>query len=44
MIEERLNGLAMMYVHRDIPGPPEAVVDGLRPRRFELVNPLTAND
>ena len=43
MMEERLNGLALMYVHRDIPSSPEAVVDEfarLRPRRLELVNPF----
>ena len=27
MLEERLNGLALMYVHRDIPCSPEEVVD-----------------
>ena len=27
MLEERVNGLAMMYVHRDIPCPVEAIVD-----------------
>ena len=43
MLEERLNGLALMYVHRDIPCSPEEVVDKfarLRPRRLELVNPF----
>ena len=43
MHEQRLNGLAMMYVHRDIPCPPEAVVNDfarLHPRRLELVNPF----
>ncbi len=42
MLEERLNGLAMMYVHRDIPCLPEAVVDEFarrQPRRLELTNP-----
>ena len=41
MLEERLNGLAMLYVHRDIPCPAEAVVDEFarrQPRRLELVN------
>ena len=41
MLEERLNGLALMYVHRYIACSPEAVVDvfaRLRPRRLELVN------
>ena len=43
MLEDRLNGLALMYVHRDIPCSAEAVVDEfarLRPRRLELVNPF----
>ena len=42
MLEERLNGLALMYVLRDIPCS-EAVVDEfgrLRPGRIELVNPF----
>lgn len=41
--EERLNGLAMLYVHRDIPCSPDAVVDEfarLQPRKLELVNPF----
>ncbi len=43
MLEERLNGLAMMYIHRDIPCPTEAVVDEFarrQPRRLELNNPF----
>ena len=43
MVEERLNGLAMLYVHRDIPCSPDAVVSEfarLQPRRLELVNPF----
>lgn len=43
VLEERLNGLAMMYIHRDIPCPAEAVVDEfacLHPRRLEMVNPF----
>ena len=43
MLEDRLNGLAMMYVHRDIPCPPEAVVYEFarrQPRRLKLVNPF----
>ena len=41
MAEERLNGLAMLYVHRDIPYPPDAVVNEfahLQPRKLEPVN------
>ena len=41
MLEERLNGLAMLYVHRDIPCPVQAVVDEFarrQPRRLELIN------
>ena len=39
--EDRLNGLAMLYVHRDIPCPIETVVDDFacaQPRRLELSN------
>ena len=43
MLEERHNGLAMMYVNRDIPCPAEAEVDKLarrQRRRLDLVNPF----
>ena len=43
MLEEYLNGLALMYVHRDTPCSAEAVVDEfarLRPRRLKLANPF----
>ena len=43
MLQERLNGLAMLYVHRDIGCPPEMVVDAFarqHPRRLCLVNPF----
>ena len=43
LLEDRLNGLAMMYVHRDIPCPAEAEVDEFaccRPSGLELVNPF----
>ena len=46
MAEERLNGLAMLYVHRDIPYPPDAVVNEfahLQPRKLEPVNPFSDN-
>ena len=41
--EDRLNGLAMLYVHRDIPCPIQTVVDEFaraQPRRLELSNPF----
>ena len=41
MLEERLNGLALLYVHRDIDCPPEMVVDAFarqQPRRLSLVD------
>ena len=47
MTEERLNGLAMLYVHRDIPCSPDAVVDEfarMQPRKLELVNPFIDQD
>ena len=47
MQEERLNGLAMLYIHRDIPCSAEAVVDEFarrHPRRIQLVNPFTMED
>ena len=47
MQEERLNGLAMLYVHRDIPCRAETVVDEFaqhHPRRTQLVNPFTMED
>lgn len=43
MSEERLNGLAMMHVHRDIPYLPDEVISEFsreHPRRLELANPL----
>ena len=43
MREERLNGLAMMYVHRDVICDAMTIVDQFsrkHPRRLELVNPL----
>ena len=43
MSEERLNGLAMMYVHRDIACLPDEIVDVFareHPRRLKLANPL----
>ena len=46
MQEDRLNGLAMLYVHRDIPCPADAVVEEfarLRPRRMELALPFAAD-
>ena len=45
MTEERLNGLAMLYVHRDIPCSSETVVDIFArkcPRRLLLANPLAS--
>ena len=47
MTEERLNGLAMLYVHRDISCSPDAVVDEfarMQPRKLELVNPFIDQD
>ena len=47
MSEERLNGLALLYIHRDIPCSAEAVVDEfarLQPRRLELVNPFVETE
>ena len=47
MHEERLNGLAMLYVHRDIPCSAEAVVDEFarhHPRHTQLENPFTMED
>ena len=41
MLEDRLNGLTLLYVHRDIPCSAEAVVEEFaraRPRRMELVH------
>ena len=41
MLEDRLNGLALLYVHRDIPCSAEAVVEEFaraRPKRMELVH------
>ena len=43
MTEDRFNGLEMLYVHRDIPCSPDAVVDKfprLQPRKLQLVNPF----
>ena len=47
MSEERLNGLAMMYVHRDITCDANIIVDKFahkHPRRLELVNPFCVLD
>ena len=44
MTQERLNGLAMLYYHRDIPLTPEEVVDEFarrNPRRMLLSNPVS---
>lgn len=44
MVEERLNGLPMLYVHWDIDCCPEVVVDEFAwqyPRRLCLINPFT---
>ena len=43
MGEARLNGLAMLFIHRDIAGDVEAVVDEFgrwNPQRLQLCNPL----
>ena len=43
MLQERLNGLALLYVHRDIDCPPEMAVDTFarqQPRRLSLVDPF----
>lgn len=47
MSEDRLNGLAMMQYHHDIPLEPEEVVEEFvrcNPRRLELVNPHTMHN
>jgi len=43
MTEKCLNGLAMLYVHRDISCDATAVVDEFvqqQPRRLQLINPF----
>ena len=43
MTDERLNGLAMLYVHRDIECDPSKVVDEFarrNPRRMGLTYPI----
>lgn len=47
MQEARLNGLAMMYIHRDIHCDATAVVDEFarrHPRRLQLINPFCTTD
>ena len=47
MGEARLNGLAMLYIHRDIACDVDAVVDEFarrNPRRLQLCNPLHTDE
>ena len=47
MKEDRLNGLAMLYIHRDIPCKAEDVVYEFarrHPRRMQLINPLCSTE
>ena len=47
MREERLNGLAMLYVHRDVACDANTIVDQFahkHPRRLQLGNPLCDPD